>query len=244
MKVYILLISLSIIIYIILLVMFLFLTSRGEVENLNDLFFEQSNYFLNIFNGPIQDNIARSYKIKYDNPRLYNLLLNKNSSVLIIGNGDINFGKKTPDDIKTFIDSHDIIVRINNWEKDSRVDYLGDRCDLCFIVEPIALSNKLNDEITYIYCSCDFLRYKSYMFDHNVHILKEDVFDNICKANPSRGMIAILAFYNYYNNVSIIGFKGVGHATDKAAPNAHNITTHERVAMDKILSKKIKTVIF
>jgi hypothetical protein len=102
----------------------------------------------------------------------------------------------------------------------------------------------MTDEITYIYCSCDFLRYRSYIFNPNVYFLKDSIFDEICSIEPSRGMIAIMAFYNYYNNVSITGFTGKGHAMNSVADNAHNITTTERSAVKTILSKKINIVNF
>ena len=208
------------------------LTNLNSKEKLNNVFFYDYNNKINLFKNSLVEYIdADIYKF---NLELYNKLLNPNSSILLIGNGPINF--TLPDDeIKTIINSFDIVIRFNEWESSSNIDKLTKKCDICFFVKNSLKIKNYNKEILYVYCDCNQKIYNHNNFKINITKLKNKVYNEICNFDPSRGMLCILLLYNYYNNINIIGFGGKGHHTNIFNLMFHNQTMEHNFL--KILKK-------
>lgn len=154
-------------------------------------------------------------------------LLSGDKSIILVGNGPVlePLGKK--------IDSYDVVVRINEYTKDTK--YVGRKIDIHMInigghMNPMA--SVIRDGTPTIFLEClNFGRnYKFFDKDgegkdlpRNCYAIKEDIFDNMCSiSDSSRGFYTVLLFNKFFSNVSIVGFGGNGHHDDKNHSVSHN----------------------
>lgn len=219
---------------LILIVIILFFLYQKKCERLSQQFIDKN--IIDINDNFI--NLLQPNCINYIHEKLINKFNNKNSKILLIGNGPINFKNSLVNKIKQY----DIVIRFNNWEKDTDINKLGERCDLWIINYP-AFKIIKNYNKLFLFCECDkksetnlneILNIKS-----DILMLKLNIWNKLCNFDPSRGMFMILLLYNYYNNITIIGFGGKGHHND-----INNTMAHQQGLEHKYIKNNLKKIKF
>lgn len=241
-----LLIFLSIIIIIFIIYLLITFTKK---ENLNNYFIQNSEYYLSLLDEPLPVYIKNTSYMKKKFNSLYKKLFDPNIKIIVIGNGPVNITDKTKiNNIQNNIKNADIIIRFNEWETSSNVDLLGKRCDICFLCW-LAISNKkkFNSKILYILLE-DILIFmkitiKSKLIKNNILEINNKVKKIINKNNLSRGFITLIILMNYYKNINIIGFGGIGHHNNINNRMDHNQDKEYKFINDLIKKGKLNSLI-
>jgi hypothetical protein len=219
---------------LILAVIILYFLYQKKCERLSQKFIDKN--IIDINNNFI--NLLQPNCINYIDKKLINKFNNKNSKILLIGNGPINFKNS----LVNKINQYDIVIRFNYWEKDTDINKLGERCDLCMINYP-AFKIIKNYNKLFLFCECDQKSIKNLNEILNIKsdilMLKSNILNKLCNFDPSRGMFMILLLYNYYNNITIIGFGGKGHHN-----NINNPMGHYQELENKYIKNNLKKIKF
>lgn len=231
------------IISIILILIIIF--CKCQKEHLNNKFFKEDNFYLNLFNDPLFNYIDDLNFVKTKHNNIYEKLKNNNISICIVGNGPLHkYTEKEKKIILDTINNSQLIIRFNHWEEDTDLNIVGDKCDIC-IVNNIVINNyiKNNKELKknclYINCECNgnIIKFKD-IKTFNYNVMKQ-----ICNINPSRGFFIILLLINFYKNIKIIGFGGKGHHYNKNNPMYHNQYKEHEYLKKLISLNKIQYII-